>query len=813
LRSGKARRVASTAAFLLLAVFFAREAVFGGRTFFLRDLHLQWFGQVESFVRALASGSWPLWDPYVSFGQPMLANANVQVLYPLTWLNLLMRPTTYYTVYFVLHLVLAGVGTAALARRWGASEAGAVVAGAAWIASGPFLSLGSLWNHLAGAAWMPWTLLGVDHALDGDGSRRGVAGWALALAATILAGSPDFALLGLVPVGALLVERLEWRRPMAEGNRRAILTAGLAVGLGLGLAAAQLLPSLEVARRSIRWSMGLASRAYWSAHPAALLQALIPISWDALPWRAQVSAALFESREPYLPSLYLGLPVLALAACGLVTPTARHRVVLGVSALVCALLALGSHTPAYSAAVALFPLLRAVRFPVKAMVPAALCISLLAGFGFESWRARAVRAGAALWVGAGVAAVTAGSLALLLVCRCWPDGLAALLLDPGAASIRGVLAPVERASAELVALGLLTLLLAILGRRTPRAARTTSAILAALALVELAGFHAGLNPTAPVDLFRWHPEALKAVEQADARRLFVYDYNVQPDASRAHLGRNVAYAVPAAPSADELWRGALGMRAYPVPPVGAAYGVFDSFGRDLLGIQPLPLFQLNAALFASEGTPGFHRLLRIGAVSQVLALHQDGLEALRPERRFHRPFFEDIRLFQVPEPSPRAFLAGEARVGDLEMLLDRRFDPARAVVLPEPGPPLAASGFHGEARLIEMRADRVRMEADASAPGLLVLVDTYDPGWRARVDGEPAPVLRANVAFRAVPVPAGRHRVEMVYRPTAVMLGLVTSLVAALLLAAWAGGAFPSGMLGSVRGAAAATQLEGETSS
>src|SRR4029453_8725603 len=145
------------------------------------------------------------------------------------------------------------------------------------------------------------------------------------------------------------------------------------------------------------------------------------------------------------------------------------------------------------------------------------------------------------------------------------------------------------------------------------------------------------------DLYRWHPEALKAVEQADARRLFVYDYYVQPDASRRHLGRDAPYVVPAAPGAGELWRGALGMRAYPVPPVAAAYGVFDSFGRDLLGLQPVPLFQLNAALFAKESTPAFHRLLRVGAVSQVLALHEDGLETLRPERRQRGPFFEDIR--------------------------------------------------------------------------------------------------------------------------------------------------------------------------
>jgi uncharacterized membrane protein YfhO len=58
-----------------------------------------------------------------------------------------------------------------------------------------------------------------------------------------------------------------------------------------------------------------------------------------------------------------------------------------------------------------------------------------------------------------------------------------------------------------------------------------------------------------------------------------------------------------------------------------------------------------------------------------------------------------------------------------------------------------------------------------------VLVDSYDPGWRADVDGRPAAVERANVAFRGVAVPAGRHRVTLRYRPPAVGMGLVGSLL------------------------------------
>jgi uncharacterized membrane protein YfhO len=76
---------------------------------------------------------------------------------------------------------------------------------------------------------------------------------------------------------------------------------------------------------------------------------------------------------------------------------------------------------------------------------------------------------------------------------------------------------------------------------------------------------------------------------------------------------------------------------------------------------------------------------------------------------------------------------------------------------------------------VELRADRVGIEAELSDPGYVVLVDAYDPGWRASVDGHEARLLRANIAFRAVAVAAGHHTVELVYRPRSLLAGLAVS--------------------------------------
>jgi len=92
----------------------------------------------------------------------------------------------------------------------------------------------------------------------------------------------------------------------------------------------------------------------------------------------------------------------------------------------------------------------------------------------------------------------------------------------------------------------------------------------------------------------------------------------------------------------------------------------------------------------------------------------------------------------------------------------------------------------------DLRADRVRVEADLNEPGYLVLVDAWDPGWRVSVDGREAALLRANIAFRAVALPAGAHVVDFVYRPRSLLIGLAVSGAALLAVLAVALSALPT---------------------
>jgi hypothetical protein len=122
----------------------------------------------------------------------------------------------------------------------------------------------------------------------------------------------------------------------------------------------------------------------------------------------------------------------------------------------------------------------------------------------------------------------------------------------------------------------------------------------------------------------------------------------------------------------------------------------------------------------------------------------------------------------------------------LATLVDPGFDPAREVVLADGTPQAPPDVPVGDARILPggYRPDRVALEARLQAQGFLVLIDAYDPGWQAYVDGRAAPLLRANTAFRAVALPAGTHRVEMRYRPPLAVAGLCIS-GAALALVGW----------------------------
>jgi len=761
----------------VVVVFLFQDVVLRGRVLYERDIHIAWHGLVESFVRCVASGSWPVWDPYTSFGRPFLANPATQVLYPWTWLNMVAPPALAYTIYVVGHLLLSGIGLYLLARRLELSRIAAFVGSAIWVGSGPLLSTVNFWNHLAGAAWMPWVVLAADGALRSPGYGRSLTAGA-AVAAQMLAGSPDMCLMTGAVIALHAVTFL-FPRPRAFRPVRSLL---LAMVFALGLSAVVWIPAVESARNSGRWEMSEGSRAAWSLHPANLLQVVLPLLPGDFPASGLVRQTLFDRPDPFLVSLYVGLPAVALAAASFAG--ARPPWVFGFVTLAASILALGRHTWVYSLAAQLMPPLTILRYPSKAMVPAAFAGALLCAHGLDAWRRHDAARSRPWRLLVVIPAFLGAGLAWSATCLALHPGTwnAGLLEAPRAGgSLEEAIAPAVR---KLFAAGLLstaTALLALGRLHWPQRADATARGVAILAVAGLAWVHRDLHATAPAEFYGQRPPIVDVLEKDRASRIYVFEYHsrVIGKAYRRQTPPDIFSAGPRSPL-----EAAYGLQAYLIPHTGSRWGLFGSYESDLYSLFSPQLRSLALVLRAAEETPLHDRLLRIGSVDHVVALHQEGLEGLQEVAVLPSPFTAPIRVFRVPAPLPRAYAVSGARIADgpdaYRTLADPSFDPAGEVVLAE-GREERAVGRAGAARILDLRHDRVRIAADLDRDGHVVLVDSYDPGWKATVDGESAPVLRANAAFRAVRVAEGRHVVEMVYRPMSMMAGAALSTAAVLI--------------------------------
>jgi uncharacterized membrane protein YfhO len=90
---------------------------------------------------------------------------------------------------------------------------------------------------------------------------------------------------------------------------------------------------------------------------------------------------------------------------------------------------------------------------------------------------------------------------------------------------------------------------------------------------------------------------------------------------------------------------------------------------------------------------------------------------------------------------------------------------------------------HGSARIVVDQPERVTVEVAAEGPALLVLNDTFAPGWTATVGGAPAEILAANYLARGVWIPAGEHEVTFRYSTPMLREGWLAFLAGALVLA------------------------------
>lgn len=722
----------------------------GGHTLEWRDTSRIHAPLRELVVDAVRQGRLPLWNPHEACGSPLFAQLVHGVLHPVSLLAALVAPEAGPDPQIVAYVLLAALGGASLIRRLGGSPSAAVSSGLTYALSGYVLSMATVLHYLAAAATAPWVVLALREAAS---ARLRFAAAAGAVAISHFAGDPQWTL-----IAVLLGVALAWD----GGGRRGLAYAVAAVVVGTALAGVQLAPAWELLEGSIRGTETLAAseRTLWSFEPVRMLEWIAPGFFSGRPGAlvAPVFVALGgPPREPgallpthtlpFVISVFIGAPVLVLAAVG--TFASRAGKILAVAAVACFWLALGEHLGARQLLGGI-PIWGAFRYSEKLVGPLTLCAALLAGLGLDrlvssrvAWAGRSAIATAAA-AGIGGATLAAG----IIGAAPWRVPLAWGLLHAAIASA-----------------GLAFLLLA--ARRPGLIAAWLFAQSAAAAPFALHAGTPGVRDPAPL------AELRTAVEVARVGTPLRGVTRWKPEALDSHDGMLALES-------------RLGVAPFP-----AAAGVdqIDTY----TALVPRRLAVVNSVLGEKDDPRFWERRRRFGLTHVVVrdplgprerakaeAATNGGAEVRRDEERH-------LTVYAVPHRSWASFAAAAIpAAGDdaVEIALAEIASAPWDVVVLEGTPPAAFSP--GRVSSVRREPESVRIEAEAAGPGLLVVNDTFADGWVATIDGSPVPLLRADGYVRAVVWPAGRHVLEMRYRPRAVRVGWWISGLGALMLAAGA---------------------------
>jgi hypothetical protein len=147
----------------------------------------------------------------------------------------------------------------------------------------------------------------------------------------------------------------------------------------------------------------------------------------------------------------------------------------------------------------------------------------------------------------------------------------------------------------------------------------------------------------------------------------------------------------------------------------------------------------------------------------------------------------DWRIFKNLNAAPRIYLARHALTyasADefASQLFSPAFVPGDTVLLEHLPERMPAESARGTATLTASTENSLTIAVDAASPSLLVVHDTYYPGWHAFIDGREYPILKANWTFRALAVPSGEHTVRMVYQPVSFSVGAIISMISCIAL-------------------------------
>ena len=718
------------------------------------DAKNHFYPQLRFLAASLHSGESVAWAPYVYGGHVQLADPQSLIFSPAMLALALLDSVPSFArmdAAVLAGLLPGGIGMLLVFRRSGWRLEGGLTAGLAFMFGGAAAARLQHTTQILSYGMLPLALWLLMETLD----RRSILyAIAFAVAAAIMAvGRDQVAFLGCLVLAGYAVYAVVTARGRLRFLASRAIPLAVAALVGAALLAIPLLLTAEMAASSNRPSIAYGAAAVGSLAPWSFLTIAIPdyfgtlhqadLYWGpgAFAWgdyanqtdRAQTY--LYAGAIPALLCLYHGIAGRRLGAGAI-----RFYVIVFAVAV---LYALGHYTPVFRALYEI-PGVALYRRPADAVFIVGFALAVLGGYLAHrlnaegppqiSWRA---------WAFASVAAT-------ILV--------AAALVFASQHGRLGVSARAAAIAAGFLALAAAAITLAGRWRRKPALA---GAILAVTLAADLAWHNSRMainardpGDYAPLDITRPDPLAAElarrlAAERAAGRYARVEILGMGGPWQNAPLALGLEATLGYNPLRWSDYEKATGAGEGSDLPRRAFTALFPSYRSamaDMLGIR-----------FIAAGAPieNIDPNLRQGDLTLVARIG-------------------NAYLYENPRALPRARLATAIAVADARRLIETGqwpADPREAVVLDRRPPewPSAAPppGGTASARIAAYRHDEVVVSVDTAIPAMLVLHDLFHPGWRASVDGAPAAVYRANVLFRAVFVPAGRHEVRFTFHPIA----------------------------------------------
>jgi hypothetical protein len=731
--SGKPGRLRAAAPFVLLLGLAYADPLLTGRSFVGRDLVPYGLPLEKAVHDAWARGRLPVWSEDVSGGRPLFPNPNAGTLYPVRPLLSVLPFPVAMRLFPVLHWALAGIGMILFLGVLGASGPAAWVAAVTYVFSGVVVSQVFYGPLEAGAALLPWALWAV--ARPGAWRRKGVV-VGLVFGLLLLAG--DAFSIGLALLGSSLWIGVEAGR--AE-KPRAVAALGAGLLLGGLLAAPQIVATALLAPETERAVIGLklGEALSFTVSPWRLLELAVPYPFGDI-WTLETHRVWGRTVfHCFFATLYCGAFALV-ALCAPGKPRApgerfgRAFFVLGA-----ALAVAGSFVPeAWGRRASPIPL----RYPEKFSVAVVLGLALLAGLAFDRFRARPMRRGRVL-----VLAVAAGLALLAWGARLFPA-------FAGAFSTSAVGAPAvlareagEQLPEALAEAGLLWVLTLVALERLERPGRARAAVSVLLLTAVPILANRRIAPTENRESVFPPTAFARAIAKRDPEGR----YRTVDEASYRGLSLLEEAVRRGDPYSTELSRRQWSFHTQVLWSRGTVFNADPDHG-DLARLESLRALSLLAAgrpdkaSFFSAAAIGFG--IRYRDQPPLPGYRRFGGDALQDwdENPGARP---DIRLLERWREEPGALDA----LGALPQLTDGE------VVL-ETGRRAAGAAGRGTIRIARRRPERLEVEVSAPEPTWLFVLRGFWTYRTVLVDGKRVEPVPAQLAFSAVPVPAGVHRVD-----------------------------------------------------